>query len=151
MAQLFELIRRIRNARAIMRVPHTSPIPANIVVREREALLKENLDWVAPLAYLDPGELAVLQADAFREHPTEGLTQISAGPYTCYLPLFDRPAERERLANERDRLIQRITHSEELLAGEFGRRAPAEIVDREREKLAQMRSSLKVIQEQLGP
>jgi valyl-tRNA synthetase len=65
------------------------------------------------------------------------------GGATVYLPLaglVDLEAERQRLNDELAALEAQIAKSENLLAGDFGRRAPAAVVEKERAKLADLRA-----------
>jgi len=149
MASLMTLIRSIRNARAELRVPPGQRIPAIIYTDGQTDLLTENLDWLASLAHLDENQLAI-QPIHTQGEPTYPGTTIAAGPFICQLPLVTSDQELQRLQAELDQLSQHIAHSEVLLAGEFSRRAPTAVVQRERAKLADLCRRRDEIQERLG-
>jgi valyl-tRNA synthetase len=151
-ALLMELIRGIRNARATQQVAAGQSIPATITTDDNDkiALLADNLDWLAPLARLDANQLTIQQTSKPANQQTHPTTTVTAGSFTCYLPMMDRTAERERMEKELERLTERIARSKALLAGEFSQRAPAEVVARERAKLADLSRQRAEIQARLA-
>jgi valyl-tRNA synthetase len=101
--------------------------------------------------------LGRLDAEASRvvaetEPPEKSVTVVS-GEFVAYLPLagmVDLEAERQRLAKEMDQVRKAIGRSEALLANEgFTKRAPEEVVQREREKLAGLKEKAEKLQEHL--
>ncbi len=112
--------------------------------------LEQNREWLATLARIDPGKLVIAaQLDA----PPEDAVPLVVGPLQAYLPLagmVDREQEAERLGRELEQVQAQIRRLEELLAGPFADRAPAEVVDGEREKLTRLRETAARLGEQLG-
>jgi valyl-tRNA synthetase len=85
--------------------------------------------------------------------PAEKAVTLVLGEVTVYLPLsglVDLDQERQRLQSELDELNKVITRSEGLLNGDFARRAPAALVDKERAKLADATGKRDQIQERLA-
>ena len=70
--------------------------------------------------------------------------------YPTLAALVDLDAERERLAKELDEIDGRIARSEGLLAGEFAQKAPGHIVQRERDKLADLQAEQVKLKERLA-
>ena len=71
----------------------------------------------------------------------------------CYLPLaglVDLEAERERLSSKLAEIEGRIARSEGLLAGEFAQKAPEHVVQRERDKLADLQTEQAKLKERLA-
>jgi valyl-tRNA synthetase len=63
---------------------------------------------------------------------------------------IDEDAERARLEKEKDRLAGQIAGTEKKLANEkFVQRAPAEVVQRERDRLAQLKENLAAVEKAL--
>jgi valyl-tRNA synthetase len=62
----------------------------------------------------------------------------------------DLGKERERLSKELAGVQSQIQRLEKLLAGEFASRAPAAVVDKERERLAGYRETEAKLRSQLG-
>ena len=135
-----ELIRRIRNARAEQGVAAGRYIPALIAAGERAAFLAEQRPLLVALARLDDTQLTIAPTV---EPPAQALT-LALGPVTCYLPLagmVDPAAERARLTKELGEVAQQVERLTGLLAGPFTQKAPAAVVQKEREKLAQLQAS----------
>jgi len=78
---------------------------------------------------------------------------LALGDTTFYLPLagmVDRDEEGARLRKELASVEQRIARSEGLLAGPFAQRAPDHVVQRERDKLAELRATRATVAEGLA-
>jgi len=103
------------------------------------------------LARVDPDRLTIAQDVATR--PEKALTLV-VGTIECYLPLadlVDLDRERERLRGEIADADSEIARSEKLLSNEnFVSKAPAEVVGREREKLAGHRKRKQRLVERLA-
>ena len=138
MGLIIEIVRAIRNARAEQNAPAGQPIAALIAAGAREALLRDQAETICSLARVDPQRLTIAgQLTA----PPQSLTLVT-GAVTTYLPLaglVDLEAERARLAAELTETEAQISRSESLLAGPFAQRAPANVVQRERDKQTGLR------------
>ncbi|MDY6875949.1 MAG: valine--tRNA ligase [Chloroflexota bacterium] len=143
------LIRGIRNRRAEYNVIPGKRIPALIAAGDAAQWLDEQRAVLCTLAKLDPEQLSVQPTI---QPPVQAAT-IVAGDVVCYLPLaalVDLEAEHERLSSELDKVEARIARSENLLAGEFAQKAPAHIVQRERDKLAGLQIEQAKLEERLA-
>jgi len=73
-------------------------------------------------------------------------------PLQVFLPLagmVDLEQERARLAAELEQVQSQISRLQGLLAGPFAERAPAEVVQAERKKLADLQESAEQLKEQI--
>jgi len=147
---IMDVIRAIRNARAEYEVEPGRRIEATIAAGNRYDLLMGQRDILVSLARLDNTKLRL--AHTLIKKPAQALTLVVRG-LEIYLPLagmVDLAAERERLSKEVQALSAAIARSEELLANEdFIGKAPAQVVDREREKLAANRERKTKLEERL--
>jgi valyl-tRNA synthetase len=112
-------------------------IAAVIIAGEQEALLCGQAGVLAALGRLDPAQLTIA---ASGEAPPQSLTLV-AGPASVYLPLsglVDLNAERAKLDRELAETESQIQRARELLAGPFAQRAPANVVQREKDKLGDL-------------
>ncbi|MCX6030592.1 MAG: valine--tRNA ligase [Chloroflexi bacterium] len=137
MGLLMDLVRGIRNTRSEYNVEPAKRIPAFIAAGDRLALLQDQAETLCTLARLDPAQL-ILAAEL--PAPAQALTLV-AGSVTAYLPLsglIDLAAERARLGKEVAEAEAQISRSQGLLSGSFAQRAPAVVVQRERDKLAEL-------------
>ena len=148
-AQVMEIIRAIRNARAEKKVELNKKIPATIVAGDKAGWLKAQRPLFVILAKLADEQFRIF-AD-LPEKPKNAITLV-IGATEVYLPLeglVDLNAERTRLAKELADLDRQIQKSEGLLASDFASRAPAVVVEKEREKLAGLRESRGKVEERL--
>jgi valyl-tRNA synthetase len=147
--RLRDLVRSIRAARADNGVEPGKHIPAVIAAGDKTAFLVAQRPLLAFLARLDETQLTIA---ATAEAPEAAIT-ISLGDITCYLPLagvVDLDKERARLSGELadlERQIERVTN---LLNSPFAEKAPAAVVQKEREKLALLQASRAEVSERLG-
>jgi valyl-tRNA synthetase len=131
-----EIVRSIRNARAEKKVSPARRIPATIVGGAKTALLEEQASVIAALTGLDYSLLSIL--DSLKAKP-EGAIALVVGAIEIYLPmagLVDMDKQRLRLEKELADTQSQIDRLEKLLASDFARKAPAQVVQKEREKLA---------------
>jgi valyl-tRNA synthetase len=151
MGLIMDAIRAIRNARAEYEVEPGQRIEAIISAGEKYYLLESQKNILVTLARLDDEKLRL--AHTLVKKPTKALTLV-VGDMEIYLPLegmVDLAAERERLTKEVEALSAAIARSEKLLANEdFTHKAPAHVVDREREKLVAHRERRAKLEERLG-
>jgi len=147
MAQLIALVQGIRAVRSEYSVEPSRRIAATFSAGSAEKFLASERDVLIALARLDQEQTIIVGA-------TEPLVQsasVVVGDAVVYLPLagmVDLEAERARLGKELASLESRIVASEERLGGPFAARAPAGVVQREREKLEEMRAEAAQIRDQ---
>ncbi|MCA9941268.1 MAG: valine--tRNA ligase, partial [Anaerolineales bacterium] len=111
--------------------------------------LESQRDVLTFLARLDDDRLTIADSIAA---PDQALT-LSLGEITCYLPLagmVDLEKEQARLQAELADADKEIARLRKLLSGPFAQRAPADVVQRERDKLAQIEASHARIGERLA-
>ena len=150
MALIIEMVRAIRNARAEYRVEPARRIEAIIAAGQEYELLADQRDILITLARLDADKLHI--ARTLEAKPTQALALVVGG-VEIYLPLagmVDLEKERQRLSAELERITQAIARSEGILANEeFLAKAPPQVVQRERDKLADYRQKQAKLQERL--
>jgi len=134
-ALVMDSVRAIRNARTWFNVEPGKHIPAVISAGRAAALLESQRETIASLARLDPAEFKI---ETRAEKPVQALALV-VGKVEIYLPLagmIDIEKEKARLAGEIAKVRADITRAENLLAGEFAKRAPKEVVQKQRDALA---------------
>ncbi len=149
MELLMALIRSIRNLRAGYDVTPGKRIPALIAAGQAAPMLESQRPLLCALAKLDPAQLTIAPA---LEPPGQAATAV-VGDVAAYLPLaglIDLDAEQGRLRGELEDVERRIARSRELLAGDFAHKAPPAVVQREREKLAELEATRRQLKERLG-
>jgi valyl-tRNA synthetase len=128
------LIRAVRNARAELRIEPARWLEGILVIGG-EAAYSRLAPSIAALARLRP-----LRLEAQLDRKPDQAVTVIAGELECYLPLagvLDLAAETERLRGELAEVESEIARAQGRLANpSFTGRAPAAVVDKEREKLA---------------
>jgi valyl-tRNA synthetase len=147
--RLRDLVRNIRAARADNGVEPGKHIPAVIAAGDKTEFLAAQRPLLAFLARLDEAQLTIEET---AEAPEAAIT-ISLGDITCYLPLagiVDLDKEKTRLSGELADLERQIERVTRLLNSPFAEKAPAAVVQKEREKLALLQASRDEVSERLG-
>ncbi|MCA9959808.1 MAG: class I tRNA ligase family protein, partial [Anaerolineales bacterium] len=147
--QLRELVTRIRAARSEQGVEPAKWITAMIAAGDKGTFYQSQHAILSFLARLDPERLTIA---ANLEAPTQALT-LALGDLTCYLPLagmVDLDKEKERLQKESGALEKEIQRLTNLLNSPFAQKAPTAVVQKERDKLAQLQASHAELSERLN-
>jgi valyl-tRNA synthetase len=144
-----EVVRSIRNLRAEKAVAPSKRIAATIAAGAKTDVLKEQSKVLASLAGLDESELMIVQI--LTDKPSDSIALV-IGAVEVYLPLagmVDLAEEKTRLEKELKEAESHIQRLEKLLAGDFANKAPAQLVAKEREKLAGYQETAEKIKAQL--
>ncbi|ERP98166.1 valyl-tRNA synthetase [Labrenzia sp. C1B10] len=145
---LVDLISEIRSVRAEMNIPAGAKV--SVVVtgasEQTKARLKTHESAILRLARAETVSLA--------DAAPSGAAQIIVGEATVCLPLagvIDLGAEKTRLQKEAGKLEGEISKIEKKLSNPaFVAKAPEEVVDGEREKVAESKEKLEKVQTALG-
>jgi valyl-tRNA synthetase len=147
MSALQDVIRAIRNARSEYKVESNKRIPVLVQAGSRAAMLNENRAAIESLARVEG--LTIAEA---LPAPEQSMT-YALGEITVYLPmagLVDLEAEKKRLADELAAIEGQITKSGALLASDFTKRAPAQVIEKEKAKLAEAQAKREQLKERLA-
>ncbi|MGH2582185.1 MAG: valine--tRNA ligase [Anaerolineales bacterium] len=145
-----DAVRTIRNARGEKGVKPGQKIAATIASNEYCDVFEREKSALAALAQLDMSNLKITKQMGQK---LDGYVSLVAGPVEIYLDLTrltDPEEERVRLRGEFDATQQQITRIEKLLASEFGKKAPSEVVEKEKSRLVGYQATAKILQEQLN-
>ena len=145
-----EIIRGIRNLRTEKKVPPSKRIPAVLACGDRLTILKGQASTIAHLAMLDPDQLGF--EHVLEEKPSPAVSFVVSG-VEIYLPLaglVDANEERARIEKELAETTSQIERLETLLGGSFAQKAPASVVEKERQKLATYKETATRLQSQLN-
>jgi valyl-tRNA synthetase len=144
-----DTIRSIRNLRAEKKVSPAKRIPATLVGGAKARLLKEQSAMISTLAGLDNSQFSVI--DSLDAKPENSLAVV-AGPVEIYVPLsgmLDLQEQRKRLEKELAEIQIQIDRLEKLLGSDFANKAPAQVVQKEREKLVAFQDTAGKLRAQL--
>jgi len=143
MAVLMTVIRGVRNLRTESGLPAGAWLSLTIVPADAAArdAIERGLDYLPTLARVRPIELRQPGDDAGRPSSVASTAVATAW-------LGDAAASTEgdaRRASQEAHLRRGIERLQALLAGDFATRAPAELVERERARLAELEAQLRLL------
>jgi valyl-tRNA synthetase len=151
MESVFEIVRSIRNARVESGVDPARFIQGSIVAEKSKLALEAHVEAIHTLARVHPlsivGDVegAKLRRDQAKILVLKGVEVI--------LPLegmIDTDAEKSRLLKESEAIKAEIERTERLLQDEaFTKKAPAAVVEKERQKLSDRKDKLAKLNERL--
>ena len=146
---LLELVREVRNTRGEFKVDPGK----RILALARAGAVASDLERYGYIfrRLCNVEELQLLTAD---DPAPANSASIVVGDTALYLPLegmLDLAAERQRLEGEGNRLAQQITKTQKMLSNDsFVSKAPAAIVQRERDRLTDLESAYAQVVERLS-
>ena len=148
--QIMEIVRSIRNARAENKVEMGKKIAAMIVSDDKAALIESQREIIARLANVDSAQLTI--SATLKEKPKQAVAMV-IGSTEIYLPLagmVDAVAEKEKLGKQIAELDKQIEKLEKLLGSDFVNKAPANVVEKEKQRLAEAKETRGKMKERLG-
>ena len=143
-AVLMTLVRGVRNLRAENGASASAWLPLTVVPSgaTTRAVIERGLEYLGPLARVRPIDLRAPGDDHGRPDQVASTGEAAVWLGGEATESGDAPARR---AGTEAHLQQGIERLRALLAGEFGTRAPAEVVARERARLAELESELRLL------
>ena len=145
-----EVVRGIRNLRAEKKVEPGKRIPATLVGSpDLLEALEAQKSMISMLCKLDDGQFEF--STKIPVNASEQVSMVVSG-IEVYLPLadlVDKDAELERLNKELKDTLSQIERLEKLLNSPFAQKAPANVVENERQKLATFSETSQKLQEQI--
>ncbi|NWJ46310.1 MAG: valine--tRNA ligase [Chloroflexi bacterium] len=149
--ELQEVIRAVRNAKVEAKV-ESKRVPAIVLTKPEElALFESEKDTLIRLAGIEATGLQIV--DQLAEAPAQAMALVTTAA-TVYLPLsglLDLEQERARLSKEIEDAQREAEKSIAMLSNSnFVDRAPAPVVEKEREKLAAAQERAVKLQERLN-
>ena len=151
MESVIEIVRAIRNARAEAKVEPSRFIEALIAVQDDEFPIESHLSAISTLARVRPLTIIDKQDRAARKDEAKVLVLRDVEVILPLSGMVDREAESKRLQREIEKWRGQAARTEAKLQDEqFLSRAPADIVQREREKLSEQKDHLGRLEQQLA-
>jgi len=144
-----ETIRAIRNIRSEKNVKPGKLIPTLLAAGERTEVFRQQKKLIASLSQLDPERFEISISLPPKQ---ENQVSIALGSVELYIPLeglVDTSEERERLSKALTEAKNQAGRLEKLLASSFSEKAPADIVQKEKDKLASYQMTVKMLEKQL--
>jgi valyl-tRNA synthetase len=144
------MVRAIRNVRAEYKVQPGHVVPCTISAGDKMDIMEAQRQTFISLAGIDPENLTMIEKPL---PPADDRITLVVTPIEITLPLaglVNVEAERERLEKELAEAESQIQRLEKLLSSPFAQKAPAEVVEKERNKLAEYQETADRLKQQLG-
>ncbi len=144
-----EIVRSIRNLRAEKNVAPSKRLAATISAGDQLDLITSQVSVIASLAGLDQSQVSSLKS--LTAKPNDSVSLV-VGSVEIYIPLagmVDLASDNARLEKELKEAESHIERLEKLLGGDFANKAPAALVQKERDKLAGYKETAEKIKAQL--
>ncbi|MFP4106399.1 MAG: class I tRNA ligase family protein, partial [Phycisphaerae bacterium] len=142
-----ELVRNIRNARSQHNVPPSEKVD---VVVEATGETAEKISANAALLAGQANLNNVTVTDKAQDVGADAAAIALSGMKAYVLGIIDKQAELERLTKQKEQLVKGIGGAEGKLSNEnFVNKAPEQVVQRERDRLAEMQTELAAVEESL--
>ena len=150
-ALMMDAVKGIRNTRTGMNVPPSKKakvfvVSANADIRD---IFEKGKVFFATLAYASE---VIVQAD--KTGIEDDAVSVVVNDCVVYMPfaeLVDIDKEIERLTKERDKLVKEVERVDKKLANQgFVSKAPAKVIEEEKEKQVKYTAMLKGVEEQLA-
>jgi valyl-tRNA synthetase len=149
-ALIQDVVRAIRNLRSEKKVTPGARLPATIVAPDHAEILNQKKTTITTLARLDPERTSIV--DSISTKPS-GHIPLVISNVEVYLPLeevIDLKEVGQRLIKELEEVENQINRLEKLLAGPFAEKAPEQVVQKERDRLARFKQTAAKLQTQLN-
>jgi valyl-tRNA synthetase len=149
-ALIQEMVRAIRNIRSEYKVEPGRRITCTISASDKAGIIEAQKKTFASLAGIDLEGLTIVDNPL---EPSEDRVTLVISPVEISLPLaglVDLEAERARLEKELTEAQSQIERLEKLMGSPFAQKAPPDVVEKEREKLAAFQETAERLQQQLG-
>ena len=144
---LQDSIRAIRNLRAERNIKPSRKIGAVFVTEQNAPLYKDYLPMISALAGTDPEQMLVYETEYKTSEATTPLVVSSTNIYISGMESSEE--DKTRLEKELKEAQSHIQRLEKLLSGDFANKAPAHLVQKEREKLEGYKETADKISAQL--
>ena len=145
-----EIVRSIRNLRAEKGVAPSKKIAASISAGVKAGLMQEQSKVITSLSGLNEAELTI--AGSLKDKQKDAMALV-IGSVEIYIPLagmVDLAEEKFRLEKELKETESHIERLEKLLSSDFANKAPAPVVQKERDKLAGYKETAEKLKAQLN-
>lgn len=143
--EVIDVIKAIRNARAEFNVPDNKRTSLYLIA-DKASVVANNLKEIAKLSFGTTAEL-------IENEPQEKCVKLIVGDYKVFIPmgqLVDNQKEKERIEKDIKSLQFEIERSEKMLSNAgFVAKAPASMVEKEKEKLETNKIKLEKLIEEL--
>ena len=150
-ALVMQAIRAVRNTRAQLHIPANQYLSATVEADGLQTTIQEEAEVIRALSRVEP--LHVVAGGSQTAGQAKGITLV-VNPLVVRLRLegiVDLSAETQRLREELDGCLRNLTRVETLVSNrDFRSKARAEVVQKEEDRLAELKDQVQRLEEILG-
>ncbi|MCH8224885.1 MAG: valine--tRNA ligase [Chloroflexi bacterium] len=150
-ALVMQAIRAVRNTRAQLHIPANLYLPAIVEADGMQSTIQEEAEVIRALSRVDP--LQVVASGSQTAGQPQGISLV-VNPLVVRLLLegiVDLSAEGQRLRGELDGCLKNLKRVETLVSNpDFRSKARAEVVQKEEDRLAELKDQVQRLEEILG-
>ena len=145
--------RGFRLLKTVAKIPANRRLTGSIIASENfHTLLNEQKQYIEKLAKIKGLVISegIPDAEEYQNYPSESISSIGSLAFLIMEKTSDSKELIEKLDKDLAETKGQIERIEKLLSSDFAEKAPASVVDKEREKLANYQETAAKIREQLG-
>lgn len=148
--EIMECIKQIRNLRLSANISNSNKTKSQVIINKDKNLeiFKKSENFIKKLCYLE--DITYIESD---DKVNKENVAIHSENLTIYLDLssqIDKEKELEKLNNEKNTIISELKRAEGMLSNErFVAKAPAELIEKEKEKISKYRELLEKVEDRI--
>jgi valyl-tRNA synthetase len=146
---VMEIVRAIRNFRTEKNVKPGTKLEARISAGEKTSILSQQAGTIAALAHLDKEKISIVTHSEKSENQP-GMVISGVEIFLTLEEVINKEEERQRLEAELKEVLGQVERLQTLLGSSFAERAPAAVVEKEKQKLAAFQDTAAKLKQQLS-
>jgi len=146
---VLEPVKALRNMRRENNISPSHKCGGTITINKDSTLLQRQSTLIAHLAHIDPLTISSQITEALKQYPSQSLGSSGMVAFIQPLKQINSAAKKDVLQKELSLVENQIERLAKLLASDFGKKAPASVVEKEKQKLLAYQESAQKIKEQL--
>ncbi len=146
---VMDIVRAIRNFRTEKNVKPGSKLEALIIGGEKTSILSQQAGTIAALAHLDKEKISIA-THLEKSENQPGMVVSGVEIFLTLEEVINKEEERQRLESELKDVLVQIERLQNLLGSSFADRAPAPVVEKEKQKLVAFQDTAAKLKQQLS-
>ncbi len=146
---VMDIVRGIRNFRTEKNVKPGTKLEALITAGEKTSILSQQAGTIAALAHLDKEKISIVDHSDETENQS-GMVVSGVEIFLILEEVVNKEEERHRIEVELKEVLGQVERLQTLLGSSFAERAPAQVVEKEKQKLAAFQDTAAKLKQQLS-
>lgn len=146
---VMDIVRAIRNFRTEKNVKPGTKLEALITAGEKTSILSQQAGTIAALAHLDKEKITIVSQTGKTDNQP-GMVVSGVEIFLNLEEVINKEDERQRLESELKEVLGQVERLQNLLGSSFAERAPAPVVEKEKQKLAAFEDTAAKLKQQIN-